>query len=243
MSTIDHVVAECGRLRTAWTWLTEATIPGRARRNQRVTTERAKAARDKQAAAERNDRAKLLIAGKLLAGNQHAPANINALDAREKIAADIDHTAWVMTSNMRQRGYNNLRQSAYRPDGRTTDHRFRNAVDWISLNAPRLQDDQPIVNSTYRSLVDATTLATAVSGAGADRRHLAALCPACGMRSLAWDCTSPDYREWHVLCTAPTCRCQGRDCGCHKPDRTPGMTHVWLESSWARLAEQLEETA
>lgn len=242
MSTVDHLLAECGRLRTAWTWLTEATIPGRTRRHQRVTSDATKAARAKQATAERNDRAKLLTAGKLLVGNQHAPTNINALDAREKIATDVDHTAWVMASNMRNRGYNDLRQHSYRPDGRNTDHRFRGAVDWISLNAPRLQDgDQTTIDDTYRSLVDATTLATNIAGAGNDRRPLAAHCPACNRRTLAWDTSSTDHREWHVLCTAPTCRCQGHDCSCRKPDRLPGMTHLWTEASWERLAQQLEE--
>jgi hypothetical protein len=244
LSTIDHLIAQAGQLRAAWGWLAEATIPGRARRNQRVMSESATAKRDRQAAAERADRHKLLGNGKLVTGHNGAPANVNAIDAKEKISADVDHTAWVMASAMRDRGYNDLRQSAYRPGIRNSDDRFRTGIDWISMNAPRLQeDDRDTVNTAYRSLVDATNLATAVSGCGPTRAPMASECPACGRRSLARDVSSERYEEWHVVCTNPKCRCSGRSCGCNQPDRQFGNPHVWLESSWNRLAQQLEERA
>jgi hypothetical protein len=240
LSTIDHLIAQAGQLRAAWGWLAEATIPGRARRNQRVMSESATAKRDRQAAAERADRHKLLGAGKLVTGHNGAPANINAIDARSRIADDVDAAAWTMASAMRNRKYT----TNYRPDGRSADHRFKTGLDWISLNAPRLQDsDRDTINATHRALVDATTLATVASGCGPNRAPLAAECLACGRRSLAKDTSSELYQEWHVVCTNPKCRCSGRSCGCNQPDRQFGNSHVWLESSWSRLAAQLNQEA
>jgi hypothetical protein len=248
VSTTDHLLAQCGQLRAAWGWLAEAVIPGRSRRNQRALTESATAKRDQQAQAERNDRAKLLAAGKLLAGNSSSPANLSAVDARDKIANKVDDAAWQLASHLRGRVQPPYRagQPAYRPDGRSADHRFKAAVDWVSLNAARLTpDDQAAINHTYRELVDATTLATSTAGCGPDRRPLAAECPACGRRALRWDCSSSEPVEWHILCTNPRCRCAGRDCPCKLPERQPGMTHLWLEAGWERFAEQLtaKETA
>lgn len=246
MSTVDHIVSQCGQLRTVWGWLTEAVTPGRTRRNQPALTETAKAKRDQQTRTERTDRAKLLTAGKLLAGNTSAPVNVAAVDAREKITNQVDDTAWTLASHLRNRVQPPYRagQPAYRPDGRSTDHRLTTAIDWISHNAARLEtSDQTLINSTYRTLVDATTLALTITGNGPDRRPLAAECPACSRRSLAWDCSSSEHREWHVLCTSKTCRCRGRDCTCKMPHRQPGMAHLWLENMWNALAQQLKENA
>lgn len=243
MSTVDHILAGCGRLRVAWNWLGEATIPGRTRHRQRHLSDTARTQLDRQAAAERTDRHALLTSGRIPTGATTAPTNINALDAREKVASDIDHAAWVLASQLRDRVLPPYRagQPAYRPDGRSTDRRFRTAIDWISLNAPRLQDsDRDTINTTYRALVDADTHARAVAGAGPDNRRLAAECPACGRRALVWNTDSTDHREWHVTCVTPRCRCSGRDCRCKLPDRQPGMVHLWLEAGWERFAEQMQ---
>jgi hypothetical protein len=236
VSTVDHLLAQCGQLRTAWGWLAEATIPGRARRNQRALTESATAKRDQQAAAERADRQKLLGNGKLVTGHNGAPADVNAIDARDTIAKDVNHTALAMAWHMRGRKY----KVDYRPLNGDVDHRFRNDLNWISTNAPRLQDgDQANINTTHRALVDATNLATAVSGCGPNRAPMAAECLACGRRSLARDTSSERYEEWHVVCTNTKCRCSGRSCGCNQPDRKFGDPHIWIEASWERLAQQI----
>lgn len=238
MSTVDHVIAACGSLRTAWGWLATASTPGRGRRNQRALSESAKAKRDNQARAERADRHALLTSGRVPTGQTSAPVNLTAVMAREQIAQEVDSTAWRMASAMRNLKFT----TSYRPNGANADARFRTGLDWISTNAPRLTD-RTLINETYEGLSAADTLARNVIGEGTDRRRLAAECPACGRRSLAWDCSSDRYEEWHVLCTSDTCRCQGLDCTCKIPDRQHGMTHVWLESAWNMLARQLEETS
>lgn len=238
MSSTDHIIAACGRLRVAWGWLATAATPGRGRRNQRILSERAIEKRNQHARAERADRHAILVSGKVPTGATTVPADLTVLEAREEIAREVDHTTSVMGWQMRRNGYN----TNYRPDRSSTDARFKSGIDWISMNAPRLHD-QRLINDVYKGLNSAETLARNVLGEGPDQRRLAAECPACERRTLAWDTSSDRYEEWHIACTAPTCRCQGRDCACKMPERQHGATHVWLESAWNRLAQQLEETA
>jgi hypothetical protein len=234
VSTVDHIVAACGSLRASWGWLAAATAPGRVRRNQRPLSAEARTRQDKQAAAERNERHRVLTSGHVPSGNTKAPANLAAIDVRGRIAEDVDHAAWLMASAMRNDRY----AAHYRPAGANADTRLQGAVDWISTNAPRLTS-QPVIDSTYKTLTDADRLARNVVGEGPAGRPFAAECPACGRRSLVWDMGSIDYREWHVRCTNEQCRCDGRDCNCRIAGRVPGSPHVWLESAWNRLADQL----
>lgn len=234
MSTTDHVIAMAGEVRTAFGWLREALTPGNARRNQRTLSPAAQRQRNEQAATDRRERAKLLTGGKMLTGSDKAPADVGVIDARDRVATDVDHVAWVMSSSMR----NDLYAADYRPDGRSTDQRFTNAVDWISLNAPRLTNRNTI-NEAYTGLSAANKYARSVAGGYKPGGRLAAECPACNRRSLEWDCTSTDSREWHVTCVNERCTCTGRDCPCNLPDRQAGMSHLWLEAGWERFAGQL----
>lgn len=236
MSSIDHVISECGRLRAAWTWLTETRIPGRARRNQRALTESAKQKRDRRAREDRNDRPHLFNAGKIVGGGQ-PPANLNAIEAQRQIADNIQDIAHEISLRVATTGPTG---TSYRPDPTNTNTRFTGALNWISLNIIRLSpDDRPILNTAYRTLTASANLAEYIAGCGPDLRPLAAECPACGYRTLCWDCTSPEPAEWSVRCTNPNCRCRGRNCPCQHPDRQPRTPHVWLESSWDLLAARL----
>lgn len=240
MSTSDHIVAAVGQLRSAWAWLAEATVPGPARRRQRLLGDAARRQLDRQAAAERADRHALLTSGKVPSGNTTAPTSVSAIDARARIAESVDSLAWQMASHLRTAKYS----AHYRPDGRTADTLFITALNWITVNALNVSN-HAFLTEAYEQLLGDVDLARAVAGAGPERRPFAAECPACGRRSLSWDCTSPDYREWSVQCGNKGCRCRGVDCACKLPERRPGMVHLWLEAGWERFAEQLRarETA
>lgn len=229
MSTVDHVVAACGQLRASWGWLKEATLPGPTRRHQRLLGDAARRQMDRQAAAERADRHSLLTSGKVPTGGTPAPTNISAIDARARIATDVDALAWQLASHLR---------IAHRPHGATADTTVATALDWISINVVKVEDHQQLTDA-YGQLLAAVDLAQAVAGAGPQRRPLAAECPACAHRSLSWDTSSPNFREWHVSCGNRRCRCTGIACPCKLPERRPGMSHVWLERTWERLAEIL----
>lgn len=231
MSTVDHVTAALGRLRAAWGWLQEATVPGPTRRHQRQMGEIAKRNLDRQAAAERADRHALLTSKRVPTGHTRAPSNISALDARARIAGDLDALAWLMASRLR---------TPYRPHGATADTTAAMALDWIADNVAKV-DDHRLLVGVYEQLVIDTEFAKAVAGAGAQRRPFAAECPACGRRSLFWDVSSPHETEHHVACGHRRCRCSGMACPCRLPDRRPGMDHVWLQRSWLTLAAILNQ--
>ena len=240
MSTQDHLVAACGALRTAWATLSLARLPGRTRRVQRHLGDAGQARLDRQAAAERADRHAVLTSGRVPSGASAAPVNVAVVDARVTISGEVDSLAWELASHLRNRKYEGLART-YRPNGATNDTLFATAVDWISLNAANSIYDHKVLNDAYNRLLAAEELARNVSGNGPDLRRLAAECPACGRRSLVWDTSSTDYREWSIACSSPKCRCDGRDCTCKLPDRQPGMTHLWLEAGWERFAEQLSQ--
>lgn len=234
MSTADHIIAAVGQLRSSWSWLKEATVPGPTRRQQHHLTGAARRQLDREASAERADRHALLVSKRVPTGHTPAPTNVSAIDARARIAESVDSLAWQMASHLRTRKY----QASYRPDGRTADTTVTAALDWITINVVNV-DDHDFLTEAYECLIGDVQLAQVVSGTGPPRRPFAAECPACGRRSLTWDCSSPDYREWSVQCGNGRCRCSGVDCPCKLPERRPGMVHLWLEAGWERFAEQL----
>lgn len=242
MSTVDHVLAACGQLRTTWRWLATTATPGNARRNQRQPSPAGIAARNKQAAAERADRHAILTSGRVPTGQTTAPVNVAAIDARTHISNDVDDLAWQMASHLRNRVDVPFRagQPAYRPNGNNADSRFRAAIDWVSLNAPRVTDGK-VLNSAYTRLLDCDRLGQQVTGNTRQRRHLAAECAACGRRSLEWDTGSDDPLEWFITCSNPRCTCAGRDCPCKVPERVAGSRHIWIEAGWERLASHLDQ--
>lgn len=236
MSSVSHLIAACGRLRSAWNDLRTALRPGNQRRSTQATTDAQQKARNQRATQERTDRPHLSNAGKIVGGGQ-PPVNLTALDACTRIIDLVEDVAGEMTLRISTIGRN---ARAYRPDRTDTNSRFLSAVDWVSANAQALTDP-PIIDTACRTLDAATQIARIVLGEGPDRRRLASECLSCGRRSLYWDTSSPDHREWHVACDNTACRCRGRDCACKMPERQPGATHVWLESSWNGLADQLKE--
>lgn len=235
MTTTDHVLAACGSLRTAWGWLATSTTPGRARRNQKQLNERQIARRNERAAEERVGKVVLVNAGTIVGGGQ-PPADLAAIDARTRIAADIDQLAAELSLAVATIH----RVGAHYTDTSSTDARFLAAVVWVSRCAGWIVDVH-LADDAYQRLTAADRLARAITGDLTLTRRLAASCPSCGRRSLAWDTSSPEPAEWFVACTSDACRCRGRDCMCKLPDRHPGMTHLWLAASWNRLARQLEE--
>lgn len=234
MSTANHVVAAVGQMRSAWVWLKEATIPGPTRRHQRLLGDTAKRELDRQAAAERADRHSLLVSKRVPTGPTPAPTSVSAVDARAQIAEDLDALAWQVASHLRA----NQNQRTYRPHGETADTAVKAALDFISACAVDVASFD-LLTEMFERLIKDVDLAHATAGAAPQRRPLAAECPACGRRSLAWDTSSPQYREWSVSCTSRRCSCAGRECSCRLPDRRPHMSHVWLEASWEQLATQL----
>jgi hypothetical protein len=65
-----------------------------------------------------------------------------------------------------------------------------------------------------------------------DRRRIHARCPACKLRDLWADVSSPRDVEWSVSCHNPLCACKGSGCGCGRAVRYDGRRHRWPTSEW-----------
>lgn len=244
MSTADHVAAACGKLRASWAWLADALEVGNGRRDQRIITDAGRAQRDRQAAAERADRAKLLGTGKLLGGTTRTPVNVNAVDARTVIAEEADAVGWSLADQLRGWVQIPYRQRGipYRPDGRTADATVLGALDYVAANVQHVTD-AAWLGGAYERLVRCDDLATSTAGAGHQRAPMGVECPVCDRRALVWGEPTPTQAEAFVECVSPKCRCTGVDCPCKLPGRIPGMVHLWTQPRWATLADQLSKQA
>lgn len=90
-----------------------------------------------------------------------------------------------------------------------------------------------------RQIVRVDQAVRSAAGIGPDRRRLPGdpPCPACGRDTLRVEVSALDERDWTVTC-APDCRCTGHQCACKRPDREPGLPHLWpLEEYAANHAE------
>ena len=236
MSQLALAIQAIGRLRQSWPWLADAVEPGRSRRTERRASDATMGRLRKLGAAERADRVSILKAGAVPSGSVPAPANLAAIDARAQIADHLDALAWTVSSTLRLAG-----QPAYRPGGSDKrTGRVTGALDYLAGSLELVEDDE-VITDAHSRLVDADELARAISGVGLDQKPIHSECPACGRRSLVSETSSPNYREWSITCTAPNCRCQGRDCRCRIWRRTPGARHAWLQASWEMLAALLDE--
>lgn len=107
------------------------------------------------------------------------------------------------------------------------------AVGLLADLLPRVTD--PDLAETAKVTLDrANRLARATVGVDTeDLRRLPARCPACGLRELHAEVSSPDEMNWSVRCLNEHCRCVGPDCGCGRAVRWPGRRHRWGVTEWS----------
>lgn len=107
------------------------------------------------------------------------------------------------------------------------------AVGLLADLLPRVTD--PDLADRARTVVErCARLARATVGVDTeDLRRLPARCPACGLRELHAEVSSPDETDWSVRCLHPHCRCVGPGCGCGRAVRWPGRRHRWGVTEWS----------
>ncbi len=111
------------------------------------------------------------------------------------------------------------------------DARMR-AADNALEELLRVLEDPTLAGIALRELRACLTLARRAAQVDDIIEHLDKPCPACKMRALAADCSSPDRALWTISCRSKLCVCTGSGCACDRTGRREGQIHLWKAADW-----------
>ena len=222
---IDQALMHVANINEIWPGLQEAIEPSKVQRTRKPLSYKAKAAMNELLRQERLDLVDVYKARRVVSEPMPVPINLNALDAQNLVADELDELAWRISSSLRR-----VETSAYVPGTANQYGRVTAALRYLASVLGQV--DELEARHAARALDRIERVARQAAGVEVDLEHLVAACPACGRRML-------EARSSYVLCAYPSCRCIGPTCPCSREGRQPYGLHVWWLQEQAELATLL----